>query len=235
MKRCLVFTCEHASSAVPKRFQTLFSKDGAIVKTHIGFDIGALHYARLLAASCNAPLFSGSFTRLLVDLNRSLHHPRLFSERTRALAERGRQKIIDHYYLPYRARVLRYIEKKIASGFCVLHISCHTFTPVFSGAERSLDVGILYDPRRKAEGVVAYQISSMLKEGTSMRIRHNAPYKGISDGHVTFLRKQFPEEQYLGLELEVNQALYVPKVSKLWQHVWLPRLIEGIQFLVHQE
>ena len=37
------------------------------------------------------------------------------------------------------------------------------------------------------------------------RIRKNYPYKGISAGLTTHLRKQFAENHYLGMEIEVNQ------------------------------
>jgi len=33
----------------------------------------------------------------------------------------------------------------------------------------------------------------------------NRPYLGTSDGHTTSLRKEFRDESYLGIEIEVNQ------------------------------
>jgi hypothetical protein len=33
----------------------------------------------------------------------------------------------------------------------------------------------------------------------------NYPYQGTSDGFTTHLRKKFPDSQYVGIELEVNQ------------------------------
>jgi hypothetical protein len=38
-----------------------------------------------------------------------------------------------------------------------------------------------------------------------MRVRRNYPYLGRADGMATFLRKHFPEDSYLGIELEFNQ------------------------------
>jgi hypothetical protein len=40
-----------------------------------------------------------------------------------------------------------------------------------------------------------------------LRIRCNYPYRGTADGLVRSLRHRFSYQDYLGLELEVNQAL----------------------------
>jgi hypothetical protein len=45
-----------------------------------------------------------------------------------------------------------------------------------------------------------------------MRVRRNYPYLGKTDGLTTYLRRQFPAEQYLGIELEVNQRCLEPAV-----------------------
>ena len=41
----------------------------------------------------------------------------------------------------------------------------------------------------------------------SLRIRRNYPYLGKADGFVTHLRRRFKSEDYIGIELEMNQAL----------------------------
>ena len=41
-------------------------------------------------------------SRLLIEPNRSLHHPQLFSEFTRDLSEARKDEIIEEFYLPYR-------------------------------------------------------------------------------------------------------------------------------------
>ena len=38
-------------------------------------------------------------------------------------------------------------------------------------------------------------------------MRHNYPYSGISDGLTTSLRKRHTQARYLGVEIEINQAL----------------------------
>jgi predicted N-formylglutamate amidohydrolase len=38
-----------------------------------------------------------------------------------------------------------------ASKKPVLHLSIHSFTPIWSGVERKVDIGILFDPDNKSE------------------------------------------------------------------------------------
>jgi predicted N-formylglutamate amidohydrolase len=81
----------------------------------------------------------------------------------------------------------------------------HSFTPVLAGEVRTCDIGLLYDPRREAEGKFAEAWRKGLAERLpGFRIRKNYPYRGAADGFTTYLRKQFPRS-YLGIELELNQ------------------------------
>ena len=40
-----------------------------------------------------------------------------------------------------------------------------------------------------------------------LRVRRNAPYRGVSDGLPTALRRLYPADRYVGFEMEFNQAL----------------------------
>ena len=41
----------------------------------------------------------------------------------------------------------------------------------------------------------------------SRRVRRNYPYAGKGDGLANALRRRFPHGDYVGIELEVNQAI----------------------------
>lgn len=221
-----LITCEHASRKVPKAFEPLFCHS---FEPHQWYDIGSLSYAKRLARKLSAPLFYGAVTRLLVDLNRSPESRSLFSSVTRTLPLDVREKIADTYYAPFRSAVAAFVADGAARGDTIIHISCHTFTPVWKGVPRHIDLGILFDPNRAGESMLSERLLCHLKGETAMRVRLNAPYRGTSDGHVTVLRKRFPAEQYVGIELEVNQELFAPPKIQLWQEVWFPRLLEGLR------
>ena len=100
-----LITCEHGGNRIPASCRSLLQGYEALLKTHRGYDPGALLMARELARSFAAPLVTSTVSRLLVDLNRSLGHPQLFSQATRHVPVTRRTQIIEQHYLPYRQRV----------------------------------------------------------------------------------------------------------------------------------
>jgi len=200
----LLFTAEHASNAVPARYRAVAERAGAALDTHRGYDPGTAELARRLARAFQAPLVLGRYSRLLIELNRSLHHPRLWSEFSRSLPPGQKRELIADYYQPYRDEVAGHIQRLARHG-CVLHISVHSFTPELEGQVRTADIGLLYDPARRAEAAFCARWKEVLQEGGHLRVRRNYPYLGKADGLVTHLRRVFPEPVYVGVELEVNQ------------------------------
>ncbi len=207
-KVSLILTCEHASAKVPRDLQYLFANHLQIFKTHQAYDIGALAVARDLSGLTRAPLHCGSMSRLVVDLNRSQNNSGLFSRFTRQVTEHQRQQILNKFYLPYRSSVERTVASSIGRKHLVAHISVHSFTPVLKVKERVTDLSVLYDPARFGEKILAGAwVKELKKRFPSLRIHRNTPYKGISDGFTRHLRTIHRANQYLGLELEMNQKI----------------------------
>jgi len=204
----LLLTCEHGGNRVPEDYRPIFQDAEDVLATHRGWDPGALPVARTMASRLDAPLVAGTTTRLLVELNRTLEHPALFSEFTRELPEEDRERIVDRHYLPHRRRVESAIRERIDGDRPVLHVGVHSFTPVLDGRERAVDVGLLYDPSREREERVCRSWAAALRErAPTLRVAGNAPYRGTDDGLSSFLRQSFPRSAYVGVEIELNQAL----------------------------
>jgi len=141
-------------------------------------------------------------------LNRSIGHPRLFSEFSRNLRSAERKELLDEHYFPHRNRVEVWIEAKVRRGERVLHIGVHSFAPQIDGSDRNADIGLLYDPARSAEKALCARWKVGFRQiDPALRVRRNYPYLGTADGFVPYLRRTFPARQYVGIELEVNQAL----------------------------
>jgi len=203
-----LITCEHGGNRIPASCRSLFQGYDELLKTHRGYDPGALLMARELARSFAAPLVTSTVSRLLVDLNRSLGHPHLFSQATRHVTATGRTKIIEQHYLPYRQRVEHLVRQSVSLGRRVVHISSHSFTPVLDGKVRCADVGLLYDPGRDGEVQLCARWKTWLAAGApALRVRRNYPYAGKGDGLTSYLRQRFPSDAYVGIELEVNQGI----------------------------
>jgi predicted N-formylglutamate amidohydrolase len=203
-----IVTCEHGGNRIPAPLRALFGEHRALLATHRGYDPGALAMARQLAAAFAAPLVTSTISRLVVDLNRSIGHPHLYSEATRDTPRATRAAIIARHYLPYRAEVERLVTQAVARGRRVVHVSSHSFTPVLDGEVRNADVGLLYDPGRRGEvALCARWKSSLAGLDPALRVRRNYPYAGKGDGLTAWMRRRFPPSAYVGIELEVNQSI----------------------------
>ncbi|MEZ4484632.1 MAG: N-formylglutamate amidohydrolase [Syntrophotaleaceae bacterium] len=213
----LLFSCEHGGNQVPPPWTRLFQGQESLLETHRGYDIGVALLARRLAGEMAAPLHLALVSRLLVELNRSLGHPALFSEFSRTLDPNERQALLQEFYHPYRDAVIRDIEQALKCRCRVCHISVHSFAPQLHGQVRNADIGLLYDPQRRREkGFCLNWQKNIQQKGEGWRVRRNYPYRGSADGFVTSLRRRFAEEHYLGIELELNQ-LWPLHNEERWQ------------------
>lgn len=202
----LVLSCEHGGYRVPPAHRELFAGAGAVLRSHRGWDRGALVLARALARRFDAPLFEATVTRLLVDLNRAESNRAVFSTFSRQLPPEHREALLDRHHRAHRRAVRDAVAQRIGSGQCVVHVSVHSFTPELDGRRRGTDIGLLYDPARAQERLRAAAWKGALKVRLpQLEIHRNAPYRGTSDGLTRWLRTQFSERDYAGIELELNQ------------------------------
>ena len=201
-----VISCEHGGNRIPPVYRPFFAGFAPLLHSHRGYDMGALKVARELASMLDAPLFASTTSRLLVDLNRSIGHPQLYSEATRNAPDAIRQEILQRYYLPYRTEVESSIAETLRQGNRVIHLSSHSFTPELNGEVRNADIGFLYDPTRHPELEFCNRWRASLRTwAPTLRVRRNYPYRGTADGFAGHLRRRFPADLYTGIELEINQ------------------------------
>jgi predicted N-formylglutamate amidohydrolase len=152
------------------------------------------------------PLKSATVTRLLVDLNRSPHNPRVFSDLTRGLPRDRRQELLLRYHAPHWEAVRALVAQGVEERGRVLHLGVHSFTPRWRGVTRKPDIALLYDPARAGERTLAARWLRALSRLEPGRVlRRNDPYRGNADGLTTALRKEHPDARYLGIEVEVSQ------------------------------
>ena len=205
----VLVSCEHASNRLPEGMQ---APEG-LLDLHIAWDPGALTIARHLRRMFDAPLHAGEYSRLVVDLNRTVGNSVLIRRRSdghgipfnRRLTAAEIERRIREYYLPYRsavsAGVARIIEKH---GRCV-HLCIHTYTPRLAGKVRGNDIGLLYDPYRQPEAALVHELRRRLAERTGLVVWLNRPYSGTADGILPRIREAHDERAYVAIELEVNQ------------------------------
>lgn len=204
----LVLSCEHASARVPAAWTSVLPARHAWCRSHRGVDAGALALARHLARALRAPLVAATFTRLLVDANRSPDNPEAFSRFTRALPEHARARLLATLHRPHWVAVTRRVLAALSDGAECVHVAVHSFTPVLRGERRAVDVGLLFDPARGRERALATAWRHALESALpGLRVRANQPYRGDTDGLPTALRHTLAPDRYRGFELEINQRL----------------------------
>lgn len=214
----VVLSCEHASASVPASLRPRFAGAQRVLASHRGHDRGALELARRLrrALGPGVPLVAARVSRLVVDANRSLGGPGLFSPWTADLPEPRRLELLRRHWSPHRERVRRAVEAGLGGG-PVLHLGVHSFTPVLRGRRRELDVGLLFDPARAGERELCTRWARVLRR-SGLVVRLNQPYRGTDDGLTTTLRTEFSPADYLGIELELNQR-FPRGAGPAWQEL----------------
>jgi predicted N-formylglutamate amidohydrolase len=222
-------SCEHGGNRIPAPYGSLFEdyESRGKLASHRGFDEGALVLATELAHHYGVPAVTATVSRLLIDLNRSLDNPRVYSQQTRSLPPETRARIVADYYRPYRDQLEALVRQGVERGLRIVHISCHSFTPELDGRVRDADVGLLYDPVRAGELDFSVRWQKTIRAlCPELKVRRNYPYAGKNDGLTRHLRSRFSDDQYLGIELEINQK-HVANEDSAWLHL-RSRLIRSV-------
>lgn len=204
----LLLTCEHGGNRIPREVAPLFRSARRELASHRGWDPGALDVARHLARRFGLSLLAVTWSRLLVEPNRSPANPRIWSAYTKGLGAAARERILARYWWPHRRAVESAVRSRVARGYRVVHVAVHSFTPELGGERRNTDLGLLYDSRRAGEAALCARWREILLDlDPTLRVRRNYPYRGAADGLPTWLRRRFADRRYAGVELELNQAL----------------------------
>ncbi len=176
-----VLICEHASRRLPRALGKLGLPDSELDR-HIAWDIGAENVARLLSRLMDAPLALQRYSRLAYDCNRPPESPDAMPEVSELTAIPGNRRLsakdrlarIDGIYRPFHDGVSRLLDRRAAAGIRSLVVSIHSFTPVYKGKSRSVELGILHDRDTTLS-------SKLIKSFPNIDARLNEPY-GPKDG-----------------------------------------------------
>lgn len=204
----IVLVCEHASSLLPVSAGDLGLSAEAL-RSHIAWDPGALAVARLLAAKLDGTLIHQRFSRLIYDCNRPPESPAAMPEKSeiydvpgnRDLAPADRYARTAALYVPFHDRVTREIERVVERGVRPVVVTVHSFTPVYFGKVRDVEIGILHDTdTRLADAMLEFA------NGGSYRVERNSPY-GPEDGVTHSLRLHAIPYGHPNVMIEVRNDL----------------------------
>ncbi|MFT3927552.1 MAG: N-formylglutamate amidohydrolase [Myxococcales bacterium] len=199
-------TCEHASQRLPAPWSWP-EADQRLVGTHWAYDLGAREITLELAAALRATAVLAEFSRLLVDANRAEGHPDLFRPvadgelvmLNQSLSPSERELRMHRYHRPYHQAV----DTALLDARAPLLFSVHSFTPVYEGTIRNVELGVLYDEQEEHAFALGAALARELPN-----VAYNEPWSG-KDGLIYSAEVHSRRNQRVALEIEVRQDLAV--------------------------
>jgi predicted N-formylglutamate amidohydrolase len=200
-----VVVCEHASASIPPQFNNLGLSPSAL-QSHVAWDPGAIELAAKIAARLDAVLVASKISRLVYDCNRPPEAPDAMPALTEVcdvpgnadLSAAQKAERVATYYEPFRATLAAVTGEKSAPVL----VTVHSFTPVFHGQKRDVEIGILHDRDTR----LADAMLSMATAHTDHAVSRNEPY-GPDDGVTHTLKEHALPGGHLNVMLEVRNDL----------------------------
>ena len=205
----VLLVCEHASNFIPDCFANLGLSEAQRL-SHVGWDIGAAELARALSDSLDAALLVQRYSRLLYDCNRPPSEasaiPQL-SEETQikgnlGLSVEAREYRVKRIYEPFHNAISAQIAERKAAGRNTIVVSIHSFTAVYLGRQRAVQLGIIFD----TDNAFAAAFYQQARKNKAYDIRINEPY-GPSDPVLHLVTRHTEEHQVAGMMLEIRNDL----------------------------
>lgn len=203
----ILIVCEHASNHIPPHLGSLgLAPD--VLETHVAWDPGARGVAEQMQARLPAVLVQSQVSRLVYDCNRPPEAPSAIPAKSEIydipananLTAAARQERVDHVYRPFEQAIRTQIEHNRAH--LDLMITIHSFTPIYHGRPRDVELGILHgDDARFAHAMMAHIPSPKVYD-----IRLNEPYSA-QDGVAHTLNLHAAANGLMNVMIEIRNDL----------------------------
>jgi predicted N-formylglutamate amidohydrolase len=212
----VLLVCEHASRRLPENMGSLGLSDTAL-QSHIAWDPGALAVSQLLVKSLDAALIHQRFSRLVYDCNRPPEADAAMPAVSEVFEIPGNAAIsaaerlarTEALYIPFRDGLSTYITTRKANGRPPVLVTMHTFTPVYHGKQRAVEIGILHDEDSR----LADAMLTEAEKSTRYAVRRNEPY-GPSDGVTHTLIEHGLKNGLLNVMIEIRNDLVKDEVGQ---------------------
>jgi predicted N-formylglutamate amidohydrolase len=227
----VLLVCEHASKKLPSRLGALGLSPEAL-GAHIAWDPGALAVALRMSAVLDAALVYQNFSRLAYDCNRPPDAPDAMPAKSEifdipgnaGLAEVERSRRTSEIYEPFRSAIAGLIRDRKAEGRKTVLVTVHSFTPVYKGVQREVEIGILHD----TDSRLADQMLEIVGDDKRYRICRNEPY-GPEDGVTHTLKEHALANGLLNVMIEIRNDLIANEAGQEVMAGFLAGLIrEGL-------
>jgi predicted N-formylglutamate amidohydrolase len=214
---------DHAGRAIPRRLGDLGLPQSELDR-HIAWDIGIAGVTEQLAPALDATAVLQAYSRLVIDCNRepgwASSIPGI-SELTEipgneAIPPAEREARRREIFLPYHQRIADLLDRRKAAGRRTVLIAMHSFTPVFKGETRRIDIGMLYN----RDARLALILLDLLRAEGDLAVGDNAPY-AITDESDYTVPVHGEGRDLPHVEIEIRQDLIGDEAG---QAAWASRL-----------
>jgi len=205
----VVLVCEHASAHIPEAYNNL-GLSPAMRNSHAVWDPGARALAVRLSILLNAPLVAGCISRLVYDCNRPPESPSAMPEKSELIEVPGNQGLSDEdratrvtsVYDPFCDAVDDLLEARKANALPTVLMTIHSFTPLYFGKPRNVEIGILHDTDSRLADAMLTR-SDLIAPRV---VERNSPY-GPADGVTHSLKIHGVEHRLMNVMIEVRNDL----------------------------
>jgi len=219
----LLLTADHAGRAIPRRLGNLGLSAGELGR-HIAWDIGIAGVTEILSEALDATAVLQTYSRLVIDCNRQPVWDSaipVVSELTAIPGNEGisaaeRDARCREIFLPYHTRIADLLDRRRAAGRRTVLIAMHSFTPVFKGERRNIEIGVLYNRDARLAGILL----DLLRQEGDLTVGDNQPY-AITDASDYTVPVHGEERGLPHVEIEIRQDLIDDRAG---QGAWASRL-----------
>ncbi len=199
--------CEHASNRVPEFLGDMGLSPDAL-QSHIAWDPGALPVAQALSQHLSAPLVHGGISRLVYDCNRPPEASDAMPTRSEDitipananLTPAQRAERVAHIYRPFETALSDEIARH--QDTLQLMVTIHSFTPVYRGRHRAVELGLLHG----TDDLFAKAMMASAPDSLSFETQLNEPYSA-ADGVAHTLDVQAVPNGLLNVMIEIRNDL----------------------------
>jgi predicted N-formylglutamate amidohydrolase len=214
--RPILFTADHAGRLIPRALNNL-GLEPADLDRHIAWDIGIDATTAQLAKLLDATAIFQTYSRLVIDCNRHPEVPNAFPVISEATPIPGNAKLTPAEKLQRRQAIFDPYHQKIAQlKGGKIYIAMHSFTPVYLGVERPMQVAVLYNRNPRLSVILA----DLLRREGDLAVTENLPYQ-VSDETDYGVPVHAEAAGLDYLEIEIRQDLIADAKG---QSAWARRL-----------
>jgi len=181
--------------------------------SHAAWDPGGMAVAEHMARQLGAVLVASRVSRLVYDCNRPPAAPDAMPARSEVIDIPGNRDLnatdrvarTDTYYRPFEATLRRVVAKTQNP----IIVTVHSFTPVYHGRARAVEIGVLHDSDTR----LADALLETATDHTTANVQRNEPY-GPEHGVTHTLREHALPDGHPNVMLEIRNDLIATAESQ---------------------